>query len=139
MTLVFFGYTHCPDICNIVLANIASALRGAEPAVRDDVRLLFVTTDPARDTPDVVRELPGPVRPGVRGPDRTGRDGREGRRGVAEHQLREAGRLATAGATRSTTAPTRPASVDGTARVVWIGGDRVGGPARRPHPPRRAA
>ena len=31
VTLVFFGYTHCPDICNVVLANIASALRGAEP------------------------------------------------------------------------------------------------------------
>jgi protein SCO1/2 len=56
VTLVFFGYTHCPDICNVVLANFASALRGASPAVRKDVRLLFVTTDPARDTPDVVRE-----------------------------------------------------------------------------------
>ena len=56
VTLIFFGYTHCPDICNVVLANIASALRGAEPAVRKDVRLLFVTTDPDRDTPDVVRE-----------------------------------------------------------------------------------
>jgi len=53
--LVFFGYTHCPDICNVVLANFASALRGATPAVRKDVRMLFVTTDPARDTPDVVR------------------------------------------------------------------------------------
>jgi protein SCO1/2 len=56
VTLVFFGYTHCPDICNVVLANFASALRGASPAVRKDVRLLFVATDPARDTPDVVRD-----------------------------------------------------------------------------------
>ena len=56
VTLVFFGYTHCPDICNVVLANFASALRGATPAVRKDVRMLFVTTDPARDTPDVVRD-----------------------------------------------------------------------------------
>jgi len=56
VTLVFFGYTHCPDICNVVLANFASALRGATPAVRRDVRMLFVTTDPARDTPDVVRD-----------------------------------------------------------------------------------
>ena len=56
VTLVFFGYTHCPDICNVVLANFASALRGATPAVRKDIRLLFVTTDPARDTPDVVRD-----------------------------------------------------------------------------------
>jgi protein SCO1 len=53
---VFFGYTHCPDICNVVLANFASALRGASPAVRKDVRMLFVTTDPARDTPHVVRD-----------------------------------------------------------------------------------
>ena len=56
VTLVFFGYTHCPDICNVVLANFASALRGASPGVRKDVRLLFVSTDPARDTPDVVRD-----------------------------------------------------------------------------------
>ena len=56
VTLVFFGYTHCPDICNVVLANFASALRGASPAVRKDVRLLFVATDPARDTPAVVRD-----------------------------------------------------------------------------------
>ena len=34
---------------------MASALRGATPAVRKDVRLVFVTTDPARDTPEVVR------------------------------------------------------------------------------------
>jgi protein SCO1/2 len=55
VTLVFFGYTHCPDICNIVLANIASALRGAAPEVREQTRLLFVTTDPERDTARVVR------------------------------------------------------------------------------------
>lgn len=56
VTLVFFGYTHCPDICNVVLANIASALRGSTPKARAATRLLFVTTDPARDTPQVVRE-----------------------------------------------------------------------------------
>jgi protein SCO1/2 len=56
VTLVFFGYTHCPDICNVVLANVASALRGASPQVREATRLLFVTTDPARDTPQAVRE-----------------------------------------------------------------------------------
>ena len=56
VTLVFFGYTHCPDICNVVLANVAAALRGSTPAVRRQVRLVFVTTDPARDTRAVVRE-----------------------------------------------------------------------------------
>jgi len=57
VTLVFFGYSHCPDICNVVMANIAAALREASPAVRHDVRLLFVTTDPARDKPEVLREF----------------------------------------------------------------------------------
>ncbi len=56
VTLVFFGYTSCPDVCNIVLANIAAALRGATPEVRESVELMFVATDPARDTPKVVRD-----------------------------------------------------------------------------------
>lgn len=56
VTLVFFGYTHCPDVCNVVLANIASALRRAEPGVRERAELLFITTDPKRDTPDVLRD-----------------------------------------------------------------------------------
>jgi protein SCO1/2 len=55
VTLVFFGYTHCPDVCNVVLANVASALRRADKQVRDRTQLLFVTTDPHRDTDEVVR------------------------------------------------------------------------------------
>lgn len=55
VTVVFFGYTHCPDVCNVVLANVASALRRSKPAVRERVELLFVTTDPERDTPQVIR------------------------------------------------------------------------------------
>ena len=56
VTLVFFGYTHCPDICNVVLANIAAALRGSDKDVRDGTRMIFVSTDPVRDEPGVVRE-----------------------------------------------------------------------------------
>jgi protein SCO1 len=56
VTLVFFGYTHCPDICNVVLANIASALRRSSKDVRDSTRMIFVSTDPARDKPTVLRE-----------------------------------------------------------------------------------
>lgn len=56
ITLVFFGYTHCPDVCNVVLANVAAALRRADPEVRDKTQLLFVTTDPERDTDRVVRD-----------------------------------------------------------------------------------
>ena len=55
VTVVFFGYTHCPDICNVVLANIASALRGSSAPVRESVEVLFVATDPVRDTPAAVR------------------------------------------------------------------------------------
>lgn len=56
VTLVFFGYTYCPDVCNIVLANVASALRGASEETRAKTQLVFVSTDPARDTPESVRE-----------------------------------------------------------------------------------
>lgn len=56
VTLLFFGYTHCPDVCNTVLANLASALRRTTPEVREQAQVVFVTTDPARDTPEVIRE-----------------------------------------------------------------------------------
>jgi protein SCO1/2 len=56
VTLVFFGYTHCPDVCNTVLADVAAAQRRLDPALRDDIELVFLTTDPARDTPAAIRE-----------------------------------------------------------------------------------
>ena len=56
VTLLFFGYTHCPDLCNVVLANVASALRRSPESVRTKVQLVFVTTDPKRDSPKVVRD-----------------------------------------------------------------------------------
>lgn len=56
ITLVFFGYTHCPDICQAVMADISSALTRLEPAQQRQVDMLFVTSDPARDTPQVLRE-----------------------------------------------------------------------------------
>jgi Uncharacterized protein SCO1/SenC/PrrC, involved in biogenesis of respiratory and photosynthetic systems len=56
VTLVFFGYSHCPDVCNAVLADVAAALRRADDGVRERTALLFVTTDPARDTPEVMRD-----------------------------------------------------------------------------------
>jgi protein SCO1/2 len=54
-TLVYFGYTHCPDICPVHLANIAQALRNS--TVRpEQLNVVLVTTDPARDTPQVLGE-----------------------------------------------------------------------------------
>ena len=55
LTLVFFGYTNCPDICQVVMANIASALVRLPPAQRGKVGMVFVTTDPRRDTAPVLR------------------------------------------------------------------------------------
>jgi protein SCO1/2 len=54
LTLVFFGYTHCPDICGIVMSTLASAMTRLDDADRDRVDVVFVTTDPARDTTDVL-------------------------------------------------------------------------------------
>ena len=52
ITLLFFGYTFCPDICPVHMATLAAALRELDAEVREDVRVVFVTVDPERDTPD---------------------------------------------------------------------------------------
>jgi protein SCO1/2 len=54
-TLVYFGYTNCPDECPTAMADIAAALRKATPEVRRQVRVVFITTDPKRDTAPVLR------------------------------------------------------------------------------------
>jgi protein SCO1/2 len=53
-TLLYFGYTNCPDQCPTTLADIAAALRHLPADVRSKVLVVFVTTDPARDTPAVM-------------------------------------------------------------------------------------
>jgi protein SCO1/2 len=55
LTLVFFGYTNCPDICHVVMADIASALTRLDEQQRDRVGMQFVTTDPARDDSATLR------------------------------------------------------------------------------------
>src|SRR5690242_1563448 len=55
ITLLFFGYTFCPDQCPMHMANIGSALKKLPAGVADQIKLVFVTTDPARDTPAVLR------------------------------------------------------------------------------------
>ncbi|UCD24400.1 MAG: SCO family protein [Gemmatimonadota bacterium] len=52
VTLLFFGYTHCPDVCPIHMANIAAVLRNLPPDVSRAVKVVMVSTDPDRDTPD---------------------------------------------------------------------------------------
>jgi protein SCO1/2 len=55
LTLVFFGYTNCPDVCSIVMSTLASAMTRLDDADRKQVAVVFVSTDPARDTPEVLR------------------------------------------------------------------------------------
>jgi protein SCO1/2 len=55
ITVVFFGYTHCPDLCPTTMADLAAARRQLPPSVRERVTVVFVTEDPARDTPRVLR------------------------------------------------------------------------------------
>lgn len=55
VTLLFFGYTNCPDVCPVHLTNIAAALHNLDPEVQRQVKVVFVTTDPDRDTGPVVR------------------------------------------------------------------------------------
>jgi protein SCO1 len=56
LTLVFFGYTHCPDLCPLVMNNVAAGLNQLEDDDRDDVDMVFVTTDPARDDAATLRD-----------------------------------------------------------------------------------
>ena len=51
--LLYFGYTHCPDVCPLTMAQLHVVMQRLGP-LADDVRILFVSVDPARDTPKVL-------------------------------------------------------------------------------------
>lgn len=53
--VVFFGYSHCPDTCQIVMGTIASAYARLSKADQRRVQIVFVTTDPGRDTVPVLK------------------------------------------------------------------------------------
>jgi protein SCO1/2 len=50
-TLIYFGYTNCPDVCPLIMSNIAIAKKSLPKADQDKLQVIFVTTDPERDTP----------------------------------------------------------------------------------------
>jgi protein SCO1/2 len=118
VTLVFFGYTHCPDVCNTVLANVASALRRVDAPVRDKVELVFITTDPERDTPDVVRgylDRFDPAYVGLTAPLETVKSA------AAAMHIAYAGKEPAAGGGYEVSHGTQVTAFrDGTARVVWM-------------------
>jgi protein SCO1 len=55
VTLLYFGYTHCPDVCPTNMATLATALASLPTTIDNKIAVVFVTTDPGRDTPAVVR------------------------------------------------------------------------------------
>jgi protein SCO1/2 len=55
VTLLFFGYTYCPDQCPMHMANLGAALKKLPSDIAAQVKLVFVTTDPERDTPAQLR------------------------------------------------------------------------------------
>jgi protein SCO1 len=63
---IFFGYTHCPDVCPTTLSDFAAALKLlGEQAGR--VQVIFVTLDPQRDTPDILKQFVPAFNPGFLG------------------------------------------------------------------------
>ena len=65
-TLVFFGFTHCPDVCPTTLNSVADALDKLG-AKADRVQPLFITVDPKRDTPAVVKQYAAAFGPRIVG------------------------------------------------------------------------
>ncbi len=54
VVVLYFGYTHCPDVCPLTLSHLADAVQALGPKA-DDVRILFVSVDPARDTQPILK------------------------------------------------------------------------------------
>jgi protein SCO1/2 len=64
-TLLFFGYTNCPDVCPTTLADIANGLRQVPEQVRKLTQVVFVTTDVKRDTAAVLTRYLAKFDPGL--------------------------------------------------------------------------
>lgn len=54
--LVYFGYTYCPDVCPATMAHLAAALGQLTSPQRNKVRVLFISVDPKRDTPQRLKQ-----------------------------------------------------------------------------------
>src|SRR5690606_35836375 len=59
VVVVYVGYTHCPDVCPTTLLSLANARRALPEKMQDDVRVVMVTADPDRDTPEILKRYVG--------------------------------------------------------------------------------
>ncbi|WP_340559544.1 SCO family protein [Streptomyces sp. GSL17-111] len=66
-TLIYFGYTNCPDVCPLTMGNIAVAESQLDAEQREELQVVFVTTDPDRDTPEELGSWLKGVAPGAVG------------------------------------------------------------------------
>ena len=64
--IVFFGFTHCPDVCPTTLYDLSQALNGLGDDTKN-IPALFVTVDPERDTPEVMKRYVSNFNPDIRG------------------------------------------------------------------------
>ena len=55
-TMIFLGYTHCPDVCPTTLAKLTNSYRKLKKAGMDDLQVLFISVDPQRDTTQRLKE-----------------------------------------------------------------------------------
>jgi len=55
LMLLYFGYTHCPDVCPTTMADLGLALRQLPIQLQTHTQVVFVTSDPQRDTPAVMK------------------------------------------------------------------------------------
>lgn len=65
-SLVFFGYTYCPDVCPTALAEVTAWLNTLGPEA-ENLRVYFVTVDPERDTPEALKAYLSAFGPNIRG------------------------------------------------------------------------
>ena len=67
VVLIYFGYTHCPDVCPTALALTSAALKQLDDTELTQIQTLFISVDPARDTPERVNEYAHFFHPNILG------------------------------------------------------------------------
>ena len=67
LTLLFFGYINCPDVCPVHVASVSKVLKELPIDVSSKVRFVFITTDPERDTPEKLKSWLANFHPGFIG------------------------------------------------------------------------
>ena len=56
LTAIFFGFTNCPDICPMTLNNLDLAIKNLDQKKKNKFKVFFVSIDPERDSPEVIKE-----------------------------------------------------------------------------------